>query len=36
MIFFDKPYYNLNYTNPNKKSPTDIYLKPKKLYKVYK
>jgi hypothetical protein len=34
MIFFQKFYYN--YTNPNKKSPSDIYPKPKKLYKVYK
>jgi hypothetical protein len=31
MIFFHKPYYN-----PNKKNPSDIYPKPKKLYKVYK
>jgi len=31
MIFCHKPYYNLNKKNPN-----DIWLKPKKLYKVYK
>jgi hypothetical protein len=36
MIFCYKPYYNLNYTNPNKKSPSDICPKPNKLYKVYK
>ncbi len=36
MIFFHKPYYNLKYTNPNKKNPSDICPKPKKLYKVYK
>jgi hypothetical protein len=36
MIFFRKPYYNLNHTNPNKKSPNNICSKPKKLYKVYK
>jgi len=35
MIFFHKPYYNLNCTNPNKKSPSDICPKPKKLYKLY-
>jgi len=31
MIFCHKPYYN-----PNKKNPSDICLKPKKLYKIYK
>jgi len=31
MIFFHKPYYN-----PNKKSFSDMCLKPKKLYKLYK
>jgi hypothetical protein len=36
MIFFHKPYYNPNYTNLNKKSPSDICPKPKKLYKEYK
>jgi hypothetical protein len=36
MIFFHKPYYNPNYTNPKKKSPNDICPKPKKLYKRYK
>jgi hypothetical protein len=36
MIFFHTPYYNLNYTNLNKKCRSDICLKPKKLYKVYK
>ncbi len=36
MIFFHKPYYNRNYTNPNKKSPNDICFKHKQLYKVYK
>jgi hypothetical protein len=36
MIFFQKPYYNPTYTNPNKKNPSDICFKPKKLYKVYK
>ncbi len=36
MIFCHKPYYNLNYANPNKKNPTDICFKPKKLCKVYK
>ncbi len=36
MIFFHKPYYNPNYTNPNKKSFSDICPKPKKLYKLYK
>jgi len=36
MIFLHKPYYNFNYTNPNKKSPSDICPKPKKLYKIYK
>ncbi len=35
MIFFHKPYYNLNYTNPNKKN-VDLCPKPKKLYKLYK
>jgi len=29
MIFFHKPYYNLNYTNPNKKNLSDICPKPK-------
>jgi hypothetical protein len=28
MIFFYKLYYNPNYTNLNKKSPSDICLKP--------
>jgi hypothetical protein len=36
MIFFPKLYYNPNYTNLNKKNPSDIYPKPNKLYKVYK
>jgi len=36
MIFFHKFYYNPNYTNFNKKNPSDICLKPKKLYKIYK
>ncbi len=36
MIFFYKPYYNLNYTNLNKKNLSDICLKPKKLYKLCK
>jgi hypothetical protein len=36
MIFFYKPYYNSNYINPNKKDPSDICPRPKKLYKVYK
>jgi hypothetical protein len=36
IMFFHKPYYNLNYTNPNKRSPSDICPKPKKLYEVYK
>jgi len=36
MIFCHKPYYNPNYINPNKKSPTNICPKPKKLYKLYK
>jgi hypothetical protein len=31
MIFFHKPYYN-----PNKKNPSDICPKAKKLYKIYK
>jgi hypothetical protein len=35
MIFFHKFYYNPNYTNPDKKSPSDIYPKHKKLYKIY-
>ncbi len=35
MLFFHKPYYNLNYTNPTKKNPSDICPKPKKLYKLY-
>ncbi len=35
MIFCHKPYHNLNYTKPNKKSISDICLKPKKLYKLY-
>jgi hypothetical protein len=35
MIFVHKPYYNPNYTNPNKKYPSDICPKPKKLYKLY-
>ncbi len=30
MIFCHKPYYNPNYTNPNKKSLSDICPKPKK------
>ncbi len=30
MIFFHKPYYNPNYTNPNKKNLSDICRKPKK------
>jgi len=30
MIFFHKPYYNPNYTNPNKKNSNDICFKPKK------
>ncbi len=30
MIFFHKPYYNLNNTNLNKKNPNDICPKPKK------
>jgi hypothetical protein len=34
MIFFHKPYYNSIYMNRNKKNPSDICLKPKKLYKV--
>jgi hypothetical protein len=36
MIFFHKFYYNLNYTNPNQKNPSDICPKSKKLYKLYK
>jgi hypothetical protein len=37
MIFGHKLYYNLNYTNPNKKNIfRDICSKPKKLYKVDK
>ncbi len=36
MIFCHKPYYNLNYTNLNRKSLSDICLKPKKLCKTYK
>ncbi len=37
MIFYHKPYYNPNYTNPNKKKNlSDICPKPKKLYKLYK
>ncbi len=37
MIFFHKPYYNINYTKfNNKKNPNDICLKPKKKYKIYK
>jgi len=36
MLFFHKPYYNFNYTNPIKKNLNDICPKPKKLYKVYK
>ncbi len=36
MLFCHKPYYNFNYTNPNKKSRNDICPKPKKIYKVYK
>jgi hypothetical protein len=36
MIFCHKPYYNPNYTNPNKKILSDICPKPKKLYKLYK
>ncbi len=35
MIFFHKPYYNPNYTNPNKKK-SRYALNPKKLYKLYK
>ncbi len=35
MIFCHKLYYNPNYTNPNKKSLSDICRKPKKLYKLY-
>jgi len=30
MIFFHKPYYNPNYTKPNKKKFSDICPKPKK------
>ncbi len=30
MIFCHEPYYNPNYTNLNKKSPNDIWPKPKK------
>ncbi len=36
MIFCHKPYYNPIYTNPNKKSLSNICPKPKKLYKLYK
>ncbi len=36
MTFFHKPYYNPNYTNLNKKNPSDICPKPKKLCKIYK
>ncbi len=37
MIFFHKPYYNLNYTNPNKINKfSDVCPKPQKLYKIYK
>jgi hypothetical protein len=36
MIFFHKPYYNSNYTNPNKKNLSDICHKPKKLCETYK
>ncbi len=37
MIFCHKLYYNLNYTNLNKKEVLVIYaLNPKKLYKLYK
>ncbi len=37
MIFLNKPYYNPNYTNFNKKkSLSDLCPKPKKLYKVNK
>jgi hypothetical protein len=37
MIFCDKPYYNPNHTNFNKKSLSDICPKfEKKLYKIYK
>ncbi len=35
MIFCHEPYYNPNYTNLNKKSPNDIWPKPKKIYKLY-
>jgi len=35
MRFFHKLYYNPNYINPNKKSPSDICPKPKKVYKLY-
>jgi len=35
MIVCHKPYYNPNYTNPNKKSPSGICPKPKKLYEIY-
>jgi hypothetical protein len=34
-MFFHKPCYNPNYTNPNEKIPSDICLKPQKLYKLY-
>jgi hypothetical protein len=36
VIFCHKPYYNPNYINLNKKSPSDIWSNPKKLYKLYK
>jgi hypothetical protein len=36
MIFFHKPYYNPNYTNPDKNIPNGICPKPKKIYKLYK
>ncbi len=36
MIFCHKPYYNPNYTNPNKKNLNDICPKTKSLQKLYK
>jgi hypothetical protein len=36
MIFHHKPYYNPNYSNPNKKKVLVICLKPNKLCKAHK